>query len=152
MRKYVYEVPAIVQLENVGPGGYGFHVYLDSDLAIKARKEIINPNALKNFEEEGVKIVRTFFGKSYKNMPYSFAEDSWLVRGMFVPGDACDLSFSQYNLEEFLGSGWKRMNEKGNKPIWVDYSPHNVDSMNQAMCLRELFLNWANTANSCLID
>ena len=152
MKKYVYEIPSIVPLENAGVGGYGFHVYLDSDLAVKARRDIINSHALNIFKEEGIKIVHSFFGKKYKGMPYGFAEDSWLVRGMFVPGDACDLSFNESALGNFLGSGWERMNKAGDKPIWVDYSPHNVDSINQAMCLRELFLNWANTANSCLND
>jgi hypothetical protein len=152
MKKYVYEVPAIRLLENAGPGGYGFHVYLDSDLAIKARKKQLEYHTFRIFRKEGTKIVQTFFGKKYKSMPYGFAEDSWLVRGMFVPGDACDLSFNESALNDFLGSGWERMNERGAKPIWVDYSPHNVDNIKQAICLRELFLNWANTANSCLSD
>jgi hypothetical protein len=152
MRKYVYEVPAILPLEDAGVGGYGFHTYLDSDLAIKARREIMKPQAYDQFKTEGTKIVQSFFSQKYKGMPYGFAEDSWLVRGMFVPGDACDLSFNESALENFLGSGWEKVNSGKNNPIWLDYSPHNVDSIKQAQCLRELFLNWANITNICLND
>jgi hypothetical protein len=81
-------------------------------------------------------------------MPYNFAENSWLVRGIFVPGDSCDLSFNESALNDFLESGWKKLNKgERRKPIWVDYAPHNIDNIKQARCLRELFLNWANKFN-----
>jgi len=154
MKKYVYEIPAIVPLENAGLGGYGFNAYLDSDLAIKARRKIIEPPAFNLFKEEGIKIVQTFFGKKYKGMPYQFVEESWLVHAICIPyGDACDLALGQYSLESFFGSNWEKINkDEDRKPIWVDYAPHNVDSLNQAMCLRELFINWANKTNVCLND
>jgi hypothetical protein len=151
MKKYVYEIPAILPLEEVGLGGYGFHVYLDSDLAMKARREIMKPLAYNQFKKEGIKIIQSFFDKKYKGMPYQFAEESWLVHAICIPyGDACDLALGQYFLERFFGSNWEKTNKENLKPIWVDYVPHNVDNIKQAQCLRELFLNWANVTNICL--
>jgi len=151
MKRYVYEIPAIFSKENVGPGGYGFTVYFDFDFGIKARREIMKPQTYNHFKENGIKIVRTFFGKKYNDMPYKFAEGSWLVHAICISyGDACDLALGQYCLEDFLGSGWKRMKERGASKYWVDYTPHNVDNIKQAMCLRELFINWANITNSCV--
>lgn len=84
-------------------------------------------------------------------MSYRFAENSWLIRTIVIPyGNACDLSFNESALRDFLGSGWDKISQGKIKPLWVEYSPHNIDSLKQAMCLRELFLGWANNANYCL--
>jgi hypothetical protein len=153
MKKYVYEIPTILPLEHAGFGGYGFNVYLDSNLAVKARKEIMKPFTYNKFKEQGVEIVQAFFGKKHKEMPYKFAEESWLVHAICIPyGDACDLALNESGLRDFLGSGWERRVKEDTTPFWVQYSPHNVDSINQARCLRELFLNWANVTNSCLSE
>lgn len=148
--KYVYQVPVIVPLENAGMGGYGFRVNLDSNLGIIARKELMIPNVKKTFVEEGSKIVESFFGKRFKMNPYKFAEDSWLVHAIFVPGDACDLALSESSLIDFFNSGWEEVKKGKYVPFSVEYSPHNVDTIEQAQCLRELFLNWANTTNILL--
>ncbi len=149
MKKYVYEVPAILPIDNFSLGGYGFTVYLDSGLAIKARSTEIKDSVYDHLKEDGIKLVRLYLDKKYNKMPYQFAEDSWLLHAICVPGDACDLALGQFSLEDFLGDGWKRMKDS-NTELFVDYAPHNVDTLKQALCLRELFINWANTANNCL--
>ena len=147
--KYIYEIPAIIPLENAGVGGYGFNVNLDSKLGIKAREKIIDKKILSHFKEEGSKIVKSFFGKKFGMNPYLFVENSWLVHAICVPGDACDLSLSENSIRDFI-SDLEKVKIGKYIPFSVHYFPHNVDSFQQAQCLRELFLQWANVTNSCL--
>jgi hypothetical protein len=148
--KYIYQIPVIVPLENVGLGGYGFGVDLDSNFGIKARKEIMPLQTKKIFIKQGCEIVEYFFGKKFKMNPYMFAEDSWLVHVIGAPGDACDIALDESGLNYFFGSGWEELQKKKFVPFSIHYSPHNVDTFKQAQCLRELFLNWANRANIIL--
>jgi hypothetical protein len=147
---YIYSVPVIVPLENAGMGGYGFGVDLDSNFGIKARNTPIPDTSKKVFAEQGSKIVQHFFGKRFKMNPYQFVENSLLVHAICVPGDSCDLALDESGLSDFFNEGWEKIKKGKYIPFSVHYSPHNVDSFQQAQCLRELFLNWANSANLCL--
>jgi hypothetical protein len=154
MKKYVYEVPVIFPRENSPFGSvYNFNAMLDGNLGLLARKKEINDHTYNVFKEEGIEIVKSYLSymdKKYNKMPYQFAEGSWLVHAICAPGDACDLALNEMSMRDFLSDGWEKLKNREKTPIWVDYTGHNVDSINQARCLRELFLYWANTANNCL--
>jgi len=153
MRKYVYEIPVISPREISSSGSnYNFHAILDGNLGLLARKKEIGEHAYAVFKEEGIEIVRSYLSymdKKYNQMPYQFAEGRWLVHAICVPGDACDLALSEMSIRDFLDEGLKKFGHQ-RTPIWVDYTGHNVDNIDQARCLRELFINWANRTNICL--
>ncbi|MGY4884529.1 MAG: hypothetical protein ACP5NZ_03040 [Nanobdellota archaeon] len=152
MRKYVYEVPVISPRESSFSGSdYNFHAILDGKLGIIARNKEINDNSYNRLKKEGIEIVKSYLSymdKKYNQMPYQFVEGSWLVHAICVPGDACDLALSEMSMRDFLNEGLKKFDHQ-RTPIWVDYTGHNVDNINQARCLRELFINWANLVNIC---
>jgi len=70
---------------------------------------------------------------------YHFFDNTCLVRGMCVPGNACDLALDESGLR-----GLEHFREKGQMPADLSYMQHNVDSFGQAVMLDVLFRNWTN--------
>lgn len=82
--------------------------------------------------------------------PFSFFENSngnltYLLRWVGVPGDACDLGLEGTelnNLRDFFEG------KHNFPPPWIEYTPHNVDSVYQAYALTSAWLAWATFAEA----
>ncbi len=141
-RKFVYEVQEFVPPDgSIHLGAYGFGVYLDRGFARKVKDFVLDEvDFVQNrFQEMGEKlIVRRLFRKEggYIRKPYDFVEDSLLIQSIHVPGNACD-----------LGVAWAQIEDIENERVrknWLEYNPHNVDSMAQAFALFSLFTKWVD--------
>jgi hypothetical protein len=121
-----------------------FNAYLKGDLARKAFEQKLNENFYKTLQEDGGKLIKLNF-KEKNFCPYKFAENkegnlTMLLRGIFVPEDACDLSID----------GGYYSNIVANPEMWLTdslslrYVPHNIDNQLQANTTLILWLEWAN--------
>jgi len=133
---------------------WGFSTTIDPEFAVMARETKMEEKRRLRFVEGGYEIYKGFFPDLDDDIlrmtvPYRFVEESWLLHGVEVFGDACDLSLEEDGLESFFDEEFR---EKAKYLYRVGYGPHNVDSMNQASCLLSLFLNWANSARAMFHD
>ncbi len=144
-RKFIYEIPSLFPIEGEGPSGYGFCTSLDPDFAILARSTRMEKGILERLQRKGEEVTGKYFSTGDKR-PYKLIEDSFLLHFVDVPGNACSLSLSLDCMETLLS----REEWRDNAPNFVEYIPHNIDSLPQAQCLLALWLHWANTANLLL--
>ena len=149
-RNFIYEVPAIVPIKNLPHSQWGFAVDLDPYFAIKLRGMNISPERTNRFQSEGREIIKLhrIKGMVHEKNPHHFIEESPLIQGVNVPGDAADLSLDEFWRDEFQSDSWRELIKTGEKQELppVSYTPHNIDTKDQAFCLLSLWLNWANTA------
>src|SRR5271157_5701319 len=124
-RRFLYSIEGFEppREDSYQPGGFGFLVFLDKELARKSFEKSRPENS--PLMSIGKRIVRGYGFKIPDYFePYLFVRNgdiqTSLVHSMDVPGDACGL-----DLCDNLG-GIKRMlyNKEDN---WIQYSPHNVD-------------------------
>lgn len=157
--RFIYQVPPIFPgcNEEGKHGGYGFSTSIDNEFAILARKTPMNDYSVNLLQKEGREIVKGFNLKGIceKNTPYFFAEGSWLLQHVQVPGDATDLGIDNFSdftdrWEHYLEFA-EKMKNKGESLGIMRYVPHNIDSYPQAVALLALWLNWANIASAILI-
>ena len=110
----------------------------------------ISPERTNRFQSEGREIIKLhrIKGMVHEKNPYHFIEESPLIQGVNVPGDAADLSLDEFWRDEFQSDSWRELIKTGEKQELppVSYTPHNIDTKDQAFCLLSLWLNWANTA------
>jgi hypothetical protein len=145
---FIYEIPVILPARDMPHSQWGFNVQIDPYIAFSAREKIVPPDFVERFQKYGREIVKLYGVKGMNSQsPYSFIEKSALILGVSVPGDAADLSLDEGCREDFQEQGWKEIREIGKtQPIApFSYTPHNVDTKDQAFCLLALWLNWANT-------
>jgi hypothetical protein len=153
----IYRVDLFGPKDRNFPGDWGFCFELNTEVAIKLRDEKINYSIVDNFQETGRSIIKGFGLEEFGiiNNPYHFIEDSALIQGVNVPGNACDLSLDDYAMDNFMESfeSYKSFileNKKTRlediRKVAVSYVPHNVDTPLQASGLLSLLLNWANWA------
>jgi hypothetical protein len=79
------------------------------------------------------------FKQFEKQRVHHFFEDTCLIRGVQVPGNACDLSIDESGLREL-----EEFKRQGKIQSNLGYMQHNVDSFMQAVFLELLFRRWAN--------
>lgn len=134
-------------------GGWGFDVCFDIKTALTLRDIPIKTDLAERLQQGGREIISGFGLDKFQKirLPYSFVEDSCLLRGVNVPGDACDLGLAESEINDYVSNfqSYKKsitehINE-GGKVIPIRYTPHNVDTQLQASALLSLWLNWANT-------
>lgn len=145
----IYHIPAIVPLTTMPHGQWGYPVGLDVYSAIDLRKRRLSRETVEHLQAEGRRIIKLHKIKGMFDVqnPYSFIEESRLLRGINIPGDATDLGLDDFWRDEFLGGQWRELPKFLGKQKFppVSYVPHNVDTKDQAFCLLAVWLNWANT-------
>ncbi len=150
MTDFIYEIDTIIPSENIRD----FPVFIDLDyrFAVKARETEMPERILNNFLKSGKNIIQKF-GLNQLGIvtPYHFVKKSWLLHFCAVPGDACDLGLSNNSQTDFLEYFDTIKEEPFPENARVSYSPHNVDTKDQAFCLLNLWLHWANNAKLLLI-
>lgn len=146
-RRFLYSIEGFQPPSELSePGGFGFQVFLDKELA---RKSFEKPLPEKTpLIEIGRDIIR---GYGYKVQdyfePYLFVRNenvlTSFIHSLDVPGSSCGLDLCED------GFGVKRLlyHEEDN---WIQYSPHNIDHASQAAALLSLFTKWANTMAAVL--
>jgi hypothetical protein len=154
MSDFIYKVEKLVPIINGPFRMFSIGADLDYKFALKARSTEMPKGFQERFNEIGNNITDKFFdAKRFgREIPYHFAKESWLLQYCTVPGNACDFGLehgAQYN---FLDN-FERIREQN--PLVgfpISYSPHNVDTKDQALCLLDLWLEWANLTKSFFID
>ena len=153
--KFVYQLEGPIPPEKEELGHWGFSALLDRKFAVKLREIELDQRNCDRLNQEGCEII-TGYGLNDMGVvtPYGFVNDSWLVHGIEVPGDSCDLSLKCMDRESFFETGFEKekelikiQQEDNSGLLSVRYDPHNVDNMKQAFCLASLFTHWANQAN-----
>lgn len=152
-RTFIYQIPPLIPPKKPGLGCWGFSTELNPDFARKARETKLTKEFNDRMQNNGKNIIKLFFNIENTEdiySPYNFMENSFLLHYVQVPGDACDLGLSHICQEDFFKNDWERLKEQDLYPNYVTYSPHNVDSKEQAYCLLSLWLHWANGAKIVL--
>lgn len=126
-------------------GGWGFSIGLKGDFARKCLEHKLTEQNVERFNEIGKKLLaKTFKDKDFRD-PYHFFDDTkdhcLLLKWLTVPGNACDLGSS--------GVTPKQIKVYHNERF-LEYDPHNVDTMSQACLLLTLFLQWHDFAVAIL--
>ena len=117
-KKFIYEIPVIVPIRSIPHSQWGFGVQIDPYVAFSAREKIVQPDFVERFQKEGREIVKAYGVKGMVSQnPYSFIENSALISGVSVPGDAADLSLDEYCRENFQGDGWREIREIGKSSL-----------------------------------
>jgi hypothetical protein len=153
MRNFHYSIDLFYPKKDITFGRWGFNTYLDTKVALALRDIPIKADMAERLQVGGREIISGFkldkLGKI--KHPYVFVEDSCLLRGVQVPGDACDLSLGESETRDYVSdfdSHRKFMAEyleRKGEIAPVHYTPHNIDNQQQASALLSLWLNWANT-------
>lgn len=153
----IYRVDLFGPKDRQFPGDWGFTFELDNEVAIKLRDKKIKSSFVNNFQETGRGIIKGFGLEEFGLIqnPYQFIEDSALIQGVNVPGNACDMYLDNYAMDNFMESferhkefilKIKEIRPEDVRRVPVSYVPHNVDTPLQASGLLSLLLNWANWA------
>jgi len=142
-RKFIYRVDHFLPPQDTGLGQYGFCVYLDRDFASQTLDKKIDSKVQEDFQKRTKEmIVKKVFSDEYILPPFMFVEDSLLVQSFHVPGNASDLGVDWNTIHSLKKDDCFRN--------YLEYSPHNVDSMNQAFTLLSLFTYWVDCAEATL--
>ena len=127
-------------------GGYGFSIGLKVEFAKKCLNYKITNKNIENLNNYGLERINRIFGHEDRK-PFYFhdVDDEWtiLLRWVQVPGNACDLGDGGLEPKDIL---------KMNDDDFIEFEPHNVDSMKQAYALSSLWLKWYDCAFSFVID
>ncbi len=147
-RRFIYSIEGFepTRGKDYRPGGFGFIVYLDKELA----KKSFERNLPENSPIIGIgREIISGYGFKIQDYfePFLFVRDdkrlTSLVHSFDVPGDACGL-----DLCDSLNGIKRLLYDKEDN--WIQYSPHNVDHASQAAALLSLFAKWANTMAAVL--
>lgn len=120
-------------------GSCGFGVYLDPAFALAAKSKPLGEEFGARFRERAADIGRLCAGHDGMTgeLAANFWDDTLLLTNVSVPGNACGLDADR--------DQWNRLGEEYG-PITFDYTPHNVDSMNQAAGLLSIWTAWFTAA------
>ena len=146
LERYIYQIRDFTPGNS--RGGYGFSILLDRELAIQAFNtkmpgevnQRLNKFAKAIVKESG--LAKTGFLSEREF--YRFFNDSWLLQYCSVPGNATNIGIDPSDFDEVE-------NDQGLDVVnWIEYIPHNVDTMQQAYTLLSVWLDWANAMDTIL--
>lgn len=136
-------------------GGYGFSIGLDPVFSRKALETEISEQGFKNLQKIGRGIVNRvglareddkFILPPYNFFPLAGQEPrgnhkvSCLLQSCTVPGTACTISVSWSDLSSL----------RENSTNFLEYSPHNIDSLKQAYALLSIWIKWLDLIEAFL--
>lgn len=124
---------------------FGFSIGLDPKFAKRFYERKMSQDQLENLNKFGKKIVRNIFDykdDSMIDVPYNFfrnenEKQTLLLQWCIVPGNACDLGIEGMEFDEVKKFRDGRM---------VKYTPHNVDTLQQASGLFTIWNEWVISA------
>lgn len=152
MPDFIYRIQPIVPPSE--PRTFSIDAELDYNFAFKARDTEMPEDIKNRFNEMGNSIVKRFFGsrKLLPVQPYNFVEKSWLLHYCSVPGNACEFGLCEHAQSDLAWYFEKTKQSKIPIPegLTASYSPHNVDTKDQAFCLQSLWLHWVNNVQALL--
>ena len=134
---------------------YNFNVYLDFDLAKKMYMTEMTERGHENLTKIAGMIIKRNFGEGrlLSRQPYKFVENeedklTCLLQYCDVPGDATGIGIDGMDINSLV----RAFKEDPQRNIFrlrgVTYSPHNIDTINQAYTLLSIWLNWINLTKS----
>lgn len=134
---YHYKIIGFCPRTDLSMGRWGFHVELDFDFAVRLHMFKLKAAEQRELRKRFRAIAMTISAKQYplfEDYPrVSFLDDSMLISNIAVPGDACGLDIDD--------SREIRSRERHRLSV-VQYHPHNVDVMVQAVQLLAVFAEW----------
>lgn len=131
----LYRIISLTPRTDIAMGRYGFGIYLDRAFAQRARAADFGPETQQRMQDEAKsQILRKLFKEKYIHPPFMFVDDSALVQSFQVPGDACQLGIDYRTIEDLKDSDGRNL----------EFSPHNVDCMQQSFGLLCLFTQWVD--------
>lgn len=145
MNPFFYRVEHFIPRERIEGEAehWGFNILLEREFARAVFAIEMSDQEHNKFQEIGEKIIsRTprLTVPSPPRPPYFFVDNknqrpTWLLQGCEVPGIGCTISAGYHHPINF-----------SNDSLFLDglaYSPHNVDSFQQAGALFSLWNQWA---------
>ncbi len=155
---FLYRLEGFTPPNERGSGRYGFGIKLNLDFAKKAFGNELPEPAYEGLIKRGERVVGAIFpneGK-YLHEPYMFTKndngkpaslrgkDTFLANSFIVPGNACSLVLG-WGEQELITIPKSYKN-------YVEYSSHNVDSMEQSYALLSLFTTWFEATDATLYE
>jgi hypothetical protein len=138
--KGLYSIENFLTMADGEPGGYGFAVVLSAPVATRFLQMKRSDGG--NFVEELRQLIIRRFGRSAEHNPEpDFFGDTWLLLGIKVPGNcAC------FGVDGSTRGTIEKKSE-AREPLRRDlrYSPHNLDTLEQAAAILAVWLYWFNT-------
>ncbi len=128
-------------------GGYGFSIGLKASFAKRCINFKMKKENVDRMNEIGQSALSRVFPPKSFNPPFNFMDinDGYVMMLGFVQvtGNACDIGVAGISCEDII-----RMDDDR----FVEYHPHNVDSVQQAYMLLSLWLEWYSMAFSLVMD
>lgn len=151
--EYHYEVVGFCPRTDIDMGRWAFGIRLSSSYAALLKDVPINQKRFDNLHARCHEVLLAVQGRDYldlfhRSYPHlQFWEDTCLLTNISVPGNACGLDME-----------WGTFNELGkrDREHAVEYLPHNIDSMAQAVSLLAVWTTWYDLSNvlreACIKD
>jgi len=137
MSRIVFTVANLESPENPHElGGYKARIYLDRELALKAKNRKLTVDEIKTFQRLGrERVLSRLWPERLMPEPYRFYEDSLLIQACHVGSNCCCMHASAIDIL-CLDKTFP------NNPI--EYNAHNVDNLAQQFGLLSLFSLWVD--------
>jgi len=138
--EYHHEIVGFVPRTDIDMGRWGFGIHLSAKYAALLKSVSINKDRISNLHVQCHQALKAVLGGSYldlfdRSYPHlQFWDNTCLLTNLSVPGNACGLYME-----------WNSFNNLGNHmPTHdcIEYYPHNVDSMEQAVGLLAVWTTW----------
>lgn len=126
-------------------GAWGFATKINGKVADELFKTILSEEEYETIQKIGRLIIEGYKFDSKFIRPYDFVKNkdgklTFLLHCCDVPGNACSLDLERVDLSQ----------ENPHIKPWLEYIPHNVDTMPQAAALLSLWLKWADAARGSI--
>ena len=135
--------------EDAHTSGHNFSIGLRKQFARRALDNKLPEKGLENFQKIGEDIVLKLFRTTGSIIsPYEFfkhesGKKSSLINSVNVPGtNGCYLLAQQTKLKE--------LDQIDEHNLYLEYNPHNIDTVTQAYALLSLFTYWEDTMECVL--
>ncbi len=149
---FIYKIPVLVPPS--GLADWNFAIDLDLDFAKRARERHLDLDFYDYLNKQGNDIINNFEGLKAEpgNRPYKFFRNSFLLLFIDGLGDSSNLGLETGYINYFSQKEWKTkklenfsFHDIRCSSDKVIYTPHNVETSENAQCLLNLWLNWANS-------